>query len=61
MYKEKLKMKKKRKNKMKVKNRDQAIVAAYNRQINLNVRVVKSKRDYDRNNHKSETRKLASL
>ena len=56
-------MKRKRKNKMKtkLKRRDSLIVAAYNRQINLNVRVVKSKRDYDRKSHKSETRKLASL
>lgn len=56
-------MKRKRKNKMKtkLKRRDSLIAAAYSRQINLNVRVVKSKRDYDRNSHKSETRKLASL
>lgn len=56
-------MKRKRKNKMKtkLKRRDSIIAAAYSRQINLNVRVVKSKRDYDRNSHKSETRKLASL
>lgn len=46
---------------MKVKKRDSLIVASYNRQINLNVRVVKSKRDYDRKNYKTSTKKEANL
>ena len=31
-------------------------MAAYNRQINLNVRVVKSKKDYDRRSYKISTK-----
>lgn len=46
---------------MKVKKRDSLIVASYNRQINLNVRVVKSKRDYDRKSYKISTKKEANL
>ena len=46
---------------MKMKKRDSLIVAAYNRQINLNVRVVKSKRDYDRKSYKLLTKKEANL
>lgn len=40
-----------------MKKRDSLIVASYNRQINLNVRVVKSKRDYDRKSYKLSTKK----
>lgn len=56
-------MKRKRKNKMKtkLKRRDSLIMAAYSRQINLNVRVVKSKRDYDRKSYKTSTKKEANL
>ena len=56
-------MKRKRKNKMKtkIKGRDSLIVAAYSRQINLNVRVVKSKKDYDRKSYKISTKKEANL
>lgn len=56
-------MKRKRKNKMKtkLKRRDSLIAAAYSRQINLNVRVVKSKRDYDRKSYKTSTKKEANL
>lgn len=56
-------MKRKRKDKMKakLKRRDNLIMAAYNRQINLNVRVVKSKRDYDRKSYKNSTKKEANL
>lgn len=56
-------MKRKRKDKMKakLKRRDSLIVAAYSRQINLNVRVVKSKRDYDRKSYKISTKKEANL
>lgn len=46
---------------MKVKKRDSLIAAACSRQINLNVRVVKSKRDYNRNNYKTSTKKEANL
>lgn len=56
-------MKRKRKDKMKakLKRRDNLIMAAYNRQINLNVRVVKSKKDYDRKSYKISTKKEANL
>ena len=56
-------MKRKRKDKMKakLKRRDNLIMAAYNRQINLNVRVVKSKKDYDRKSYKTSTKKEANL
>ena len=46
---------------MKVNKRDSLIAAAYNRQINLNVRVEKSKRDYDRKSYKISTKKEANL
>ena len=46
---------------MKVKKRDSLIAAAYSRQINLNVRVVKSKRDYDRRSYKTSIKKEANL
>lgn len=46
---------------MKVKKRDSIIAAAYSRQINLNVRVVKSKKDYDRKNYKLSIKKEANL
>lgn len=45
---------------MKVKKRDSLIVASYNRQINLNVRVVKSKKDYDRKSYKISIKKEAN-
>ena len=45
----------------KLKRRDSLIVAAYSRQINLNVRVVKSKHDYDRKSYKTSTKKEANL
>ena len=56
-------MKRKRKDKMKakLKRRDSLIAAAYSRQINLNVRVVKSKKDYDRKSYKISTKKEANL
>lgn len=56
-------MKRKRKDKMKakLKRRDSLIMAAYSRQINLNVRVVKSKRDYNRKSYKISTKKEANL
>lgn len=56
-------MKRKRKDKMKakLKRRDSLIMAAYSRQINLNVRVVKFKRDYDRKSYKTSTKKEANL
>ena len=56
-------MKRKRKDKMKakLKRRDSLIMAAYNRQINLNVRVVKSKKDYDRKIYKISIKKEANL
>ena len=44
-----------------MKKRDSIIVAAYSRQINLNVRVVKSKKDYDRKSYKISTKKEANL
>lgn len=44
-----------------MKKRDSIIIAAYSRQINLNVRVVKSKRDYDRKSYKISTKKEANL
>lgn len=44
-----------------MKKRDNIIIAAYSRQINLNVRVVKSKRDYDRKSYKLLTKKEANL
>lgn len=47
--------------KTKIKGRDSLIVAAYSRQINLNVRVVKSKKDYDRKSYKISTKKEANL
>ena len=47
--------------KTKLKRRDSLIAAAYSRQINLNVRVVKSKRDYDRKSYKTSTKKEANL
>lgn len=47
--------------KAKLKRRDSLIMAAYNRQINLNVRVVKSKKDYDRKSYKTSTKKEANL
>ena len=47
--------------KTKLKRRDSLIMAAYNRQINLNIRVVKSKKDYDRKNYKTSTKKEANL
>ena len=37
-------------------NRDALILAAYQRQINLGVRVVKSKKDYDRQEFKNKTK-----
>ena len=45
----------------KLKRRDSLIMAAYSRQINLNVRVVKSKRDYDRKSYKLSIKKEANL
>ena len=56
-------MKRKRKDKMKakLKRRDSLIAAAYSRHINLNVRVVKSKKDYDRKSYKISTKKEANL
>lgn len=47
--------------KAKLKRRDSLIAAAYSRQINLNVRVVNSKRDYDRKSYKISTKKEANL
>lgn len=44
-----------------MKKRDSLIAASYNRQINLNVRVVKSKRDYNRKSYKTSTKKEANL
>lgn len=37
-------------------NRDALILAAYQRQINLGLRVVKSKKDYNRQKLKSKTK-----
>lgn len=37
-------------------NRDRLILAAYQRQINLNLRVVKSKKDYNRQDFKNKTK-----
>lgn len=37
-------------------NRDRLILAAYQRQINLNMRVVKSKKDYNRQDFKNKTK-----
>lgn len=37
-------------------NRDRLILAAYQRQINLNLRVVKSKKDYNRQDYKNKTK-----
>ena len=56
-------MKRKRKDKMKtkLKRRDSLIAAAYSRQINLNVRVVKSKKDYNRKSYKNSIKKEANL
>ena len=56
-------MKRKRKDKMKtkLKRRDSLIAAAYSRQINLNVRVVKSKRDYDRKSYKNSIKKEVNI
>ena len=42
--------------KTKLKRRDSLIAAAYSRQINLNVRVVKSKKNYDRKSYKISTK-----
>lgn len=36
--------------------RDRLILAAYQRQINLNLRVVKSKKDYNRQDYKNKTK-----
>ena len=47
--------------KTKLKRRDSLIAAAYSRQINLNVRVVKSKKDYDRKSYKISTKKEANI
>ena len=44
-----------------MKKRDSLIAASYNRQINLNVRVVKSKRDYNRKSYKISIKKEANL
>lgn len=37
-------------------NRDALILAAYQRQINLGVRIVKSKKDYNRQDYKNKTK-----
>ena len=37
-------------------NRDRLILAAYQRQINLNLRVAKSKKDYNRQDYKNKTK-----
>lgn len=37
-------------------NRDKLILSAYQRQINLGMRVVKSKKDYNRQNFKNKTK-----
>ena len=37
-------------------NRDALILAAYQKQINLGVRVVKSKKDYNRQEFKNKTK-----
>lgn len=37
-------------------NRDALILAAYQRQINLSVRVVRSKKDYNRQEFKNKTK-----
>lgn len=37
-------------------NRDMLILAAYQRQINLNLRVVKSKKNYNRQDYKNKTK-----
>ena len=37
-------------------NRDALILAAYQRQINLNLRVVKSKKNYNRQDYKNKTK-----
>ena len=37
-------------------NRDKLILAAYQRQINLGMRVVKSKKDYNRQDFKNKTK-----
>lgn len=37
-------------------NRDRLILAAYQRQINLGVRVVKLKKDYNRQDFKNKTK-----
>ena len=47
--------------KTKLKRRDSLIAAAYSRQINLNVRVVKSKKDYNRKSYKNSIKKEANL
>lgn len=41
-------------------NRDRLILAAYQRQINLGLRVVKSKRDYNRQDYKNKTKQEIS-
>ena len=40
-----------------VKKRDSVIIAAFERRINLNVKVVKSRKVYDRKNAKREIKK----
>lgn len=37
-------------------NRDKLILASYQRQINLGLRVVKSKKNYDRQDYKNKTK-----
>ena len=42
-------------------NRDRLILAAYQRQINLGLRVVKSKKDYNRQDFKNKTKQEIEL